>query len=92
MFPCLFMEKKMDLITLLCMVCKDMNKSVELRKGHAKLCNYYIYFINDCPMEGALRKIRGDQLLTPNSNQARKLKKGWVSVGMKFETENWTVH
>lgn len=78
----------MDFFTLLFMVCKDMNKSTELRKGHANLCNYYIYFINDNPMKGALRKIRGGQLLTPNIYQARKLKKGRVSVGLNLETKN----
>lgn len=47
----------------------------KLRKGRAKLCNYYIYFINDNPMKGALRKIRGDQLLTPNIYQAKEAPK-----------------
>lgn len=42
-----------------------MNESVELRKVHTNLCSYCIYFINDNTMKGALRKIRGDQLLTP---------------------------
>lgn len=79
---------KMDFIILLCMVCKDMNESMELRIGHANLCNYYIYFINDNPMKGALRKIRGDQLSTTNLYQSRKLSKGWVSVGLKLETKN----
>lgn len=81
MLPCPFMEKKMDFITLLCMICKDINESVELRKGHAKLCNYYIYFVNDSPMKGTLRKIRGDQLLTPNIYQAKKLKKRLSKCG-----------
>lgn len=77
----------MDYITLLCMVCKDMNESMELKKSHANLCSYYIYFINESPMKGALRKIRGVRLLTPNIYQARKLKKDQVSVGLNLETK-----
>lgn len=70
--------------TLLCTVCKDKNECVEHREGHANFCNYYVQFI----MKGALRKIMGDQLLTPNIYQARKLKTGQISVRLKLETKN----